>query len=293
MAGNACRERTVEISDLIFHRNKDFKLATQKHVSVILRRQIPIRQNEPPRSWFGGLPMMPKLVRWPRDKEGAPLHFLAQIACADLPAQLWNGHGPRKGWLLLFVETLKLEDEADAGGVQVLHINRLGPERAPPKDTPTVRHAMSDYIDYGEANVRPGVPKLWRKWPVDLVAQPYELTGNEEDAYGPPHIPAEELYAAPVAERGIWDDFGDLGLTRPLTWQGALYVVEGLARDLQPEEFKRNFTRSSGLLGAPEPDKAGFIEELQKRTAANPACNDRGVGWGRGCGQSLIRWRPS
>ncbi|PIE12468.1 MAG: hypothetical protein CSA68_12610 [Rhodobacterales bacterium] len=224
--------------------------------------------------------MMPKLLRWPRDKEGAPLHFLAQIACADLPAQLWNGDGPRKGWLLLFVETLKLEDEADDGGVRVLHVNRLGPERAPPKDTPTVRHAMSDYIDYAKANIRPGVPKLWRKWPVDLVPQPYDLTGSENDIYGPPHIPAEELYGAPVAERGIWDDFSDMGLTRPLTWQGALYVIEGLARDLQPAEFKRKFTRYRGLLDAPEPDRDGFGEELRKRIAANPSCDDRDVGWG-------------
>ncbi|MDZ4867620.1 MAG: DUF1963 domain-containing protein, partial [Alphaproteobacteria bacterium] len=76
----------------------------------MLRRQIPIRA-ESPRSWIGGRPMMPAHVEWPRSisaehpKKGErPLHFVAQIACADLPANLWAGLGPRHGWLLLFVD---------------------------------------------------------------------------------------------------------------------------------------------------------------------------------------------
>ena len=77
-----------------------------KQTSVILKRQVPIRFDEAARSWLGGLPMMPKLRRWPRNAEGASLHFIAQICCADLPENLWEGMGPRKGWLLLFVALL-------------------------------------------------------------------------------------------------------------------------------------------------------------------------------------------
>src|SRR5882762_3377809 len=81
--------------------------------SVVLRRQVPIRFDEPARSWLGGLPQMPDNIRWPRVAKGAPLHFIAQIACGDLPKQVWNGRGPRDGWLLLFVEVLQMEDDSE------------------------------------------------------------------------------------------------------------------------------------------------------------------------------------
>src|SRR5262249_9741386 len=64
---------------------------TTAEASVILRRQVPIRFDEPPRSWLGGLPRMPGNIRWPRTGiKGRPLPFIAQIACADLPKQIWN-----------------------------------------------------------------------------------------------------------------------------------------------------------------------------------------------------------
>jgi Domain of unknown function (DUF1963) len=73
---------------------------------------------------------------------------------------------------------------------------------------------------------------------------------------------------------------GDFGLDRPLTWRGALYVIEGLRRDLQPEDFKRSFVGNGGLLEAPESDQVAYNTEFQKRVAANPACADREDGWG-------------
>jgi hypothetical protein len=234
-----------------------------KQISVIMQRQVPIRFQEGARSWLGGLPMMPKFTKWPRDAEGAPLHFVAQIDCADLPVELWNGLGPRKGWLLLFVETLKLEDEASDGSVQVIHTKNLGSEREPPKDAPTVRHTMSDYIDYTKPNIRPGVPKLWRKWPVDLVVQKYELDVDNNALNGPPDIPATRLYDAPVSDLGIAR--GGFGFDRPLTWRGALYVLEGLHRDLKPDDFARSFVGLGGLLEPPESDQDAFNKEFQRR----------------------------
>lgn len=72
-------------------------------VTAVLRRQVPVR-DEPARSWLGGLPMMPESVEWPRgvddqypERGAIPLHFLAQIACEDLPPELWGGRGPRSG----------------------------------------------------------------------------------------------------------------------------------------------------------------------------------------------------
>ena len=267
-------------TDLVMSFMRLFKPAKrdQCHTSVVLKRQIPIRFDEQPHSWLGGLPMMPDTVDWPRDSEGSPLHFLAQISCSQLPAELWSGKGPREGWLLYFIETMKFEDEAGPELIRILHINALGPEREPPDDMPTVRHTMSDYIDYATPNIRPGVPKLWRKWPVDLVLQKYQTNDAEED-FAPPPISAEALYGAAVAENGMTGR-DKYGVDRPLTWRGVLYFIERVLHDLDPSEFERKFCGSFGLLDAPEGDKREFSEELQKRINANPACADRDVGWG-------------
>src|SRR4051794_34286422 len=90
------------------------RIDRKANASVVLRRQVPIRFDEPARSWLGGLPQMPDNIPWPRTTgNGAPLHFIAQIACADLPKQIWNGRGPRDGWLLLFVDVLQMEDSGE------------------------------------------------------------------------------------------------------------------------------------------------------------------------------------
>jgi uncharacterized protein YwqG len=263
---------------MVFWRRQKTPNPSDMRTSVILKRQVPIRFDETPRSWLGGLPMMPLRTKWPRDTKGSPLHFIAQIACADLPPQLWNGIGPRNGWLLLFVEVLKLEDEAKGKSVQVLHIDSLGPEQEPPEDMPTVRHAMSDYVDYSKPNIRRGVPKLWRKWPVDFVVQEYKASDEEAANSGPPFIPAEDLYNAPVSGNGIFH--GSITLERPLTWRGALYVVEGLVRDLKPEEFERNFIgNQGGLIEPPESDQVAFNAEIKRRSELRKEFQDREIGW--------------
>ena len=50
-------------------------------------------------SKFGGLPILSAQTEWPRDPKGRPLHFLAQIDCAELP---WHGRLPETGILSFF-----------------------------------------------------------------------------------------------------------------------------------------------------------------------------------------------
>lgn len=233
---------------------------SNSEISIILKRQVPIRYNEPSNSWLGGLPKMPESVLWPRSEDGTALQFVAQVHCADFPPKLWNGHGPRKGWLLLFVDVLSMEDVSFGGNLQVLRIKELGPEREPPEDAPTVRHAMSDYIDFDKPAIRPGVHKMWRRWPVDLVVQQYDLDNNP----GPPNISGDDLYNAPAS---IWDA-PRIGAEpqKPLTWRGALYLVESALRRFEPEEFKKRWTGDmGGLFEPPEPDRDEFKERLNER----------------------------
>jgi hypothetical protein len=250
--------------------------------SVVLRRQVPVRFDEPARSWLGGLPQMPDNIRWPRTaRNGASLHFVAQIACADLPKQIWNGRGPRDGWLLLFVDVLQMEDSSEdwencddlsdffwlacrraagllgfggGGLVRVLHINRLGPERQPPEDMSTVRHVMSDSIGRYTPTVREGVPKLWRRWPVDLVVQEVPPPPSEDSGkWEPLQITGADLYGAPEDDENI-DRFADAEL-RPLTWRGALYLVDGIKVTMAKQAF-------DGLLTAPSPEPGWLAAKI-------------------------------
>lgn len=80
-------------------------------------------------SRVGGLPRLPDGVDWP-ERDGAPGRFLAQIACAELPAGLWDGSGPRQGALAVF------RFAATSAGdwpVRVLHVDGALRERAAPK----------------------------------------------------------------------------------------------------------------------------------------------------------------
>ena len=208
-------------------------MSKKAEVSVILRRQVPIRFDEPARSWLGGLPQMPDNIRWPRTAStGAPLHFIAQIACADLPKQIWNGRGPRDGWLLLFVDVLQMEDFSEedediddarrcllvlSGGARLLGLAATLPSISSGADlsrccisTVSGRAAAAGRHDHGssrhgrlyrpvQAGVRDGVPKLWRRWPVDVVVQevpppPSEDSGTE---WEPLQVTGADLYGAP------------------------------------------------------------------------------------------------
>jgi hypothetical protein len=212
-------------------------------VSVVLRRQVPPR-SKAPRSWLGGLPMLPEHVEWPRseseeypEKGERPLHFVAQIACADLPPQLWGGLGPRHGWLLLFIDpNLFQPDGPDA--LRVMHIEALGPERAAPDDLGPVadgKHGSSD--DYAYYGSLADIPSTWRRWPVDLVVVP---KGMHEDADPTRHTPSKLeklLYKRQTIAHGAPSN------PEPFTWRGALYVLNVLERPLAEPLFALKLDR--------------------------------------------------
>ncbi|MES0868972.1 DUF1963 domain-containing protein [Pseudovibrio sp. SCP19] len=153
-----------------------------ENVTVVLRRQIPPRFDEAPRSWLGGQPMMPEDVQWPRsvsheepEAGEVPLHFLAQICCQDLPKNLWGGLGPREGWLLFFLhpnESLPRTPDS----FKILHTRELGSIRQLPEDLGPVD--TGDYSGGRYKNLLTGeqIPPVWRRWPVDLIVFPNQTT---------------------------------------------------------------------------------------------------------------------
>lgn len=200
-------------------------------ISVILRRQVPPR-TEAPRSWLGGLPMLPDRVEWPRsvsaehpERGERPLHFVAQIACADLPAELWGGLGPRSGFLLLFIDPNQgVPEGPDA--FCVLHVDALGSERQPPADLGPVHDGMYSGPSYDYCRTVDEVPDRWRRWPVDLVVVANEARVEGQRTRAAPENFAEILYAGqPVAS-----DRQRPADPEPFTWRGALYVLDRIAR---------------------------------------------------------------
>lgn len=204
-------------------------------ISAILRPQVPIRFNETPRSWLGGLPQMPSSIDWPRGGAGSfPMHFAAQICCADLPAELWQGKGPRQGWLLLFLDGYRMgnydgyDGDYPDGWAKVLHIEELGPEMSPPSDIRGVHDPYYAGANYDDAIDETDIPTVWRKWPIDIVPQKIELEPGKvvsfiSRSFALRSTTGKELYG--IDDGGVSARLAPEDCP-PLTWSGALRFVK-------------------------------------------------------------------
>lgn len=211
----------------------------RESITAVLRRQVPVR-DAPPRSWLGGLPMMPDGIEWPRgvrdenpEAGEVPLHLLAQIACEDLPADLWGGLGPRTGWLLFFINPN--DCTADGEGVRrVLYTTELGSERQPPFDCGPVHDNVYTGGSYNWL-AADDVPAFWRRWPIDIVTMPNALTLHEEDGSSwktaSPDNLSDILYADVPYTKIEFP--GPMPRLRPLTFGQARNSVEALAQSLR------------------------------------------------------------
>lgn len=91
--------------------------------AVRLVPRIPPRDAILARHWVGGRPRLPAGMAWPQI-DGIDADFLAQVACADLPPGLWDGLGPRWGWIAFF-------SHPDSAVVSACHLPEDGPPRDP------------------------------------------------------------------------------------------------------------------------------------------------------------------
>ncbi len=150
-------------------REREMRKANERPKPFVrLVPQVPILPGAPPRSWFGGNPSLPAGTGWPTC-DGKPAAFLAQIDCSSLPPDLWDGAGPRSGWLSFF-----LGYENGNLAAKVLHIQSPGVPTQPPSPV------EFDWLYLHETPsrdwnslVRKDVPQ----WPVDVVW----VSSKEED----------------------------------------------------------------------------------------------------------------
>jgi uncharacterized protein YwqG len=221
----------------------------QETVSAVLRRQVPVRFDAPERSWIGGLPMMPDGLGWPtgvsheKASEGPrPLHFVAQIALADLPAELWSGLGPREGWLLVFLNP-NLGYDYDQQSFRVIYTRELGSERPAPAALGPVWDGVYTGETYPHCRSVAEIPSTWRRWPVDVVAVPNQARIEEGRTLAAPAEFESLLYPGEPVER----ERHQLPPMEPFTWRGALYVVDGILRSwskpLEPRKLSGSIAK--------------------------------------------------
>lgn len=126
---------------------------------VRLVPQVPVRDAVAPRSWLGGGARLPTGMAWPQI-DGTDANLIAQICLSDLPTDMWDGLGPRDGWLAIV-------SHPESWDVRLLHLTSADVAHAPPAP-------VGPAYCWTQVDPRPGqiahLPRVWPQWPVDVVA---------------------------------------------------------------------------------------------------------------------------
>lgn len=187
-------------------------------VTVRLVPQIPPRKDEVVTSWLGGQPRLDPGAPWPEIRE-VQGEFLAQIACAHLPADIWDGLGPRRGSLAFFIHPRD-------GDVAVVHVHEAGdPVDAPhPLDPGGSFFAPAGGLRFGD--LIPFARTAFPEWPVDLVAvRPGDADPRADDEADDDDSVAYRLY------RGGYD-IADPAF-HPFDWDSMTAMVDILAMRIE------------------------------------------------------------
>lgn len=122
--------------------------------AVLLHQPWPPHAGPPTNSHFGGLPRLPESHAWPRTSTDTPLHFLAQIDCADIGFQTVL---PERGVLFFFGrDDVRAWNGAPASDtcrvLYALDADPRTPLRQAPADLPPLQSPLT------ESNVHFGWP---------------------------------------------------------------------------------------------------------------------------------------
>lgn len=226
-------------------------------VVVRLVQQIPLRDVQHPRSWLGGTPAMAEHIPWP-EIDGRSANFLAQICCADLPADLWDGLGPRDGWLAFFIHPTDY-------AVHVLHLSEMGPWRQGPESLDI--DGWSITLPYAKSHLMP--IKAWPRWPVDLVSvRPGDPDPRREGRSEAIHEIYRQGFDLVSPEHRPFDRATTLGMLEIAEAR----LVEHLATD-QITPLKQQLDQALKSLEVAEAasEPPSYLGELRERAATLPA----------------------
>lgn len=170
--------------------------------TVRLVPQFPPRDAILRKHWLGGRPYLPAGAGWPK-VDGRDGDFLAQIACTDLPSDLWEGLGPRSGSLAFFANP-------DTGAVLALHLVEDGVPHDPPHPP-----GPAYFRPWGlaSATLAPLAVRAFPEWPVDAVTAEASVATAGTD-----RAAIEALFAADY-------DIGDPAF-HPFDWPTMLAMAD-------------------------------------------------------------------
>lgn len=127
-------------------------------LSVRLVPQVPVTNRSLSGAWIGGGALLPQDMAWPEIDDSA-LQLLVQVDCSLLPAELWEGLGPRSGWLAIFLDPKTIEAKA-------FHFSDAESYRlSPPVDKDS---HIAGYDGRKRARAS-GYTWGFLRWPVDIV----------------------------------------------------------------------------------------------------------------------------
>jgi hypothetical protein len=188
------------------------------------------------RSWLGGAPRIGS-TSWPRDKNGEPLHFVAQIDLAEVATVSGKTLLPDKGSLAFFI--------GRDGAVVFVPEDRATTPALPPADTP-------DLTTYGGSD----------DWRTDLSGRPLF-------PYWPLDFTALDLPPSPEAPTDDDDDYDDYD-DRCQAFRAA--QVAAVERHFKRREY--NLSPGLAFAGPPIPDwwqtALHFADHLDKRIRRAP-----------------------
>ncbi|HYR28653.1 MAG TPA: YwqG family protein, partial [Thermoanaerobaculia bacterium] len=195
---------------------------------VLLHVRYPPHAGGPTNSRFGGLPSLPDHYEWPRTPNDVPLHFLAQIDCADIPfptvlpdrgvlfffgrddeEQIWDRNEPEDCCRVIYAPDATAETP-----------RRDVPDDLPPIGDSYPREAAREFL-VGEED-GPSVHVEWPIQPLPIDTWPDVLFGDydepEEDGDDPPSVlykeRLKELRAEAFAKATGHGDFGPHEINR-------------------------------------------------------------------------------
>ncbi|MEZ5713776.1 MAG: DUF1963 domain-containing protein [Paracoccaceae bacterium] len=196
---------------------------------VLLRPIVPLDAGARSDGWFGGDACLPESTDWPLI-DGKPALFLAQIDCSRLPKTLWNGAGPRDGWLLFF------RSQSRPARPLILHTASKGEPRQPPAPPPLPGPPMREDL-LEKITGRPSSPP---RWPVELIS----AASGQAAGCAAPGQPATRLTPDPDTL-----PLSDPRL-QPFDWPSAMILIEVILTEL---DWQR---RVVSTLAGPEAEQA-------------------------------------
>ena len=154
----------------VLHEQEMVEARGREPFLVRLAPQVPVRDRDEAVGWIGGGARLPVGMDWPATGDSAH-QLLVQVDCSQLPTGLWEGLGPRRGWLAIFLDPQTVK-------AKVLHFPDAGEFRSSPPALKSCSILGYDGCKRAEAS---NYTWGFARWPIDIIP----VEHGRDDPYRP------------------------------------------------------------------------------------------------------------